>query len=283
MSQQQSNAQKLAQVKAQLSRQKQELKIAQQLADQSLANLKIENAKLSQQTRELLTNLNLALATFNAKLDEQKSDNEKDQTRFTAALEAVLDKQAIANITDEQMAALSETIARHYQELKKVIPTTTKLDMGNFKIELAEKLVTDKDLKKVVDAIPDSISGKVELKQYGSKQPAREYLNVRLSDGIKFIDSLSGGGGGGVIPQGKVDPFIEYITQDELPNDTGVSYYGFAKKDGTWYVMERDKSSTPYTDRYANVSNNDTIDGYVDAWNNRVDLNYDYVFNLEGI
>jgi hypothetical protein len=196
MSQKQNNADKLKQFSEKVNAEKKELALARELAIEATNNLKLENAKAAKQARELMTSLNLALATFNAKLDEGKADNEKDTTRFTHALEAMLSKEAVANITDEQMQALGDTITVKLDELKKLLPSKkTSLDMGSFKIELADKLVTDKDVKKIVDAIPDKISGTVELAEYGSKQRAQEYLNVRLTNGIEFIDEPRKGGG----------------------------------------------------------------------------------------
>jgi hypothetical protein len=250
MSQKQSNADKLAQVRDTIKKEREELKLARELANDAVKNLKLENAQARKQAQELLTNLNLALATFHAKLDENKADNEKDKERFTSALEASLSKEAVASITDEQMTALGNTITAGMKKLADLLPKKTELDMGSFKIELADKLITDKDLKKVVDAIPDKITGKVELKEYGKSKDAGKYLTVRLTDGIKFLDGLRGGGGG-IIPQGggsssttTTDPLDGY-TQGRQDLDSDPMYVGYENL--THYIITKINFTTGET------------------------------------
>lgn len=255
MSQQQSNADKLKAVRDKIKAEKQELALARELAVEATNNLKLENSKATKQAQELLTQLNLALATFHAKLDEGKAESEKDKTRFTAALEAALSKEAIAKITDEQMQALGDTITAKFGELQKLLPTKKEaLSMGNFKIELADKLVTDKDVKKIVDAIPDKITGKVELKEYGKSKDAGKYLTVRLTDGIKFLDGLRGGSSG-IIPQGTggttataVDPLDGYtLARQDLDSDP--MYVGYENKEN--YIIMKINFTTGETLYYA--------------------------------
>jgi hypothetical protein len=105
-------------------------------------------------------------------------------------------------------------------------------------------------------------------------------LNKLFNEFVEYGTGSSGGGPGIVTP---TDPLIAYVVQDEAPNDTGASYYGFAKVDGTYLIMERDKTSTPYTDRYANIGNNATRTTYQLAWTNRATLTYSYIFNLSNV
>ena len=180
-----------------------------------------------------------------------------------------------------------------------VKPTDVKVEQTDFKP--LQKLLLD--VIKAVKAqkypefpkidIPKTDLSKVEKKLDEHKKLLKEIVDKPVGGG--------GGGGGGssftdaqgksvyvtLNPDGSLpvsgDPFIEYITQDEAPNATGVSYYGFTKIDGTWYIMARDKTSNPYTDRYANLSNNLTRTTYVSAWTNRATLTFDYIFNLTGV
>ncbi len=68
-----------------------------------------------------------------------------------------------------------------------------------------------------------------------------------------------------------------------------VKYYGFISIDkNVWHILKIDQTTTPYTYRYANLSNNLTRTDYgavgaTGAWSNRSVLAYDFIYNLLGM
>lgn len=72
---------------------------------------------------------------------------------------------------------------------------------------------------------------------------------------------------------------LEKFYREWLPHDiqdsTNPRYYGFADKDGAWYIIEN-QSDTTF--RYAGEKNNTSIANYAEAWTNRETLTYGYIY-----
>lgn len=87
----------------------------------------------------------------------------------------------------------------------------------------------------------------------------------------------------------KQNPLDKYRIADE--DSLGLTkYYGFASSTsaGSWVILKQDTTTSPYTYRYANVSNNVTRTDYgaagaTGAWANRATLTYNYLYVLTGV
>lgn len=95
--------------------------------------------------------------------------------------------------------------------------------------------------------------------------------------GVVTISSLS------------ADPLAPYKIQDE-DSLALVKYFGFASSTNKnrWVILKQDTTTSFYTYRYANLSNNSTrtdygAPGVTGAWVNRAALVYDFLYNLTGL
>lgn len=86
------------------------------------------------------------------------------------------------------------------------------------------------------------------------------------TDNLKLTDSE-----GKVIDPAQAEPFDGYHIC-EIDDDV-ISYYGFINKEGEWYIMREDTSTSSY--RYAKGDTN-----FPGGWSNRERLKYDYFYNI---
>lgn len=76
-----------------------------------------------------------------------------------------------------------------------------------------------------------------------------------------------------------LEAFPEFATQDVI--DTAFpKYWGFARKDGKWYVVKGTTSGGVQSYRYATLSNNPLIANYAAAWTARATLTYEYLYQI---
>lgn len=124
----------------------------------------------------------------------------------------------------------------------------------------------------------------------------KKYVPVRLTDGDEFYKAEGGGGGVGAVGgryaymksdgtkgQGLMDdhhrPVVfndEYHLNDRLTiNDK--KYLGFEDQFANWYIMTIEGTGQDPEDqkfRFATHKNNETINTYAGAWNNKTTLSY---------
>lgn len=218
-------------------------------------------------------------------------DNTKQLKNLEAAIKAV----------NESVKAQELSVEAPVVNVPETVVNVDKPDLSPIE---KEQKKTRTDLVKAIKAI---VIPETDVKPL---EKELKKLNKLFNEFMEHVPSGGGGGGGRatpyedsnnvpafvqVEPDGSIpvtvkssgssgtDPLIEYVISDESPNDTGASYYGYAKIDGTYLVMRRDKTSTPYTDRYANIGNNATKTTYAAAWTDRASLSYDYIFNLSAV
>jgi hypothetical protein len=96
------------------------------------------------------------------------------------------------------------------------------------------------------------------------------------------VDRVGGGGGGGLvrsesealvsIPEKLEDPLTPYKITDK-DDDASPNYFGFTKKDGSWYIMKETVSAGADTYRYVAGT-----EDYTTNWTNRASLSYDYFY-----
>ena len=72
----------------------------------------------------------------------------------------------------------------------------------------------------------------------------------------------------------------EFATQDSQEGEYP-RYWGFARKDGKWYIVKGTSTGGVESYRFACLSNNPLIASYSAAWTARVTLTYDYIYTLQ--
>ncbi len=65
----------------------------------------------------------------------------------------------------------------------------------------------------------------------------------------------------------------EGYTISEIDDENTLTYYGFVKHDGAWFIMKEDVDNNSY--RYARGDSK-----FLNYWKDRASLKYDYYFNL---
>lgn len=192
------------------------------------------------------------------KIEVKPTDVKVEQTDFKPLQKLLLD-------------VIKAVKAQKYPEFPKIDIPKTDLSKVEKKLDEHKKL-----LKEIVDKPVGGGGGGGGGSSFTDAQGKSVYVTLNPDGSLPVTAAINNT----LVP---TDPLIEYVVQDEAPNDTGASYYGFAKIDGTYLIMERDKTSVPYTDRYANIGNNATRTTYQLAWTNRATLTFDYIFNLTGV
>jgi hypothetical protein len=268
----------------------------------------------AEENRQALIELNKGIENLSILINTQISNYKAPSDKMNVIGEVKVNTEKSVEISNLQslsndLKEFSQLVTQQTETIVAGIPQNVSINnLDDIKLE-SIKVSNINDIKEYFVILGKQIADnrpivEVTQKELKLSTSPKDPIAVRLSDGKSFYNAIatamSGGGGGSSFtdaqgksvyvtlnPDGSLpvsgDPFIEYITQDEAPNATGVSYYGFTKIDGTWYIMARDKTSNPYTDRYANLSNNLTRTTYVSAWTNRAILSYDYIFNLTGV
>lgn len=113
----------------------------------------------------------------------------------------------------------------------------------------------------------------VEQKELTLPTNPKNPIAVRLSDGKGWINQLIHGVASGVA---ETDPLVGYQPCD-IDDVTSVKYYGFAKNNGSWYIMREIAGAYRYT-KGAPQFNGGGL--YIDAWTDRANLTYDYIFEV---
>ena len=113
----------------------------------------------------------------------------------------------------------------------------------------------------------------VEQKELTLPTNPKNPIAVRLSDGKSWINQLVQGVAGGVA---ETDPLVGYQPCD-IDEAGTPKYYGFAKNNGAWYIMREVTGAYRYT-KGAPQFNGGGL--YIDAWTNRANLTYDYIFEV---
>jgi hypothetical protein len=148
--------------------------------------------------------------------------------------------------------------------------------------DLKQESLRVSNLNEVTDAINEAISQidvrpiiKVEKQQIDFPRSAKDAIPVRLSDGKSFYNAIFSAVSSSST---ETDPLVGYQPAD-IETVGSTKYYGFSRKNGSWYIMR--ELSGAY--RYAVGTPQPQGGGlYIDAWTNKVNLDYDYfheVFN----
>lgn len=152
----------------------------------------------------------------------------------------------VTNIKDAQTSSIE---VKNFQELKQEFENLTRAIESNTPIVNVEK-------QEIVWPT-------------NPKQP----ISVRLSDGKGWINQLVQGVASGVAEN---DPLVGYQPCDIEEAGTP-KYYGFAKNNGSWYIMRESSGAYRYT-KGAPQFNGGGL--YADAWADKANLSYGYIFEV---
>ena len=113
----------------------------------------------------------------------------------------------------------------------------------------------------------------VEQKEITLPTNPKNPIAVRLSDGKSWINQLIQGVASGVA---ETDPLVGYQPCD-IDEAGTPKYYGFAKNNGSWYIMRESSGAYRYT-KGAPQFNGGGL--YSDAWADKANLSYGYIFEV---
>jgi len=233
--------------------------LANKISEQILVGLKANNKEL----HNIFAELAVEVAALSRRMDETQKAPVTDFDASFGKLADSLNKDVVASLSDDQMANMAAHIG---ETLSTAISAINLEKLANDTVEVKG---LDKMLEKLVNKIPSKIDGKVTLAY--NKSAAKDYINVRLTNGDAFVDSLLaatggrgpglpliktgsgvmalpvvnpdgsniGGGSGG----GSSDPRTGYAFSNSA-TVSNVDYVGYVNQDGLWYVMKVDASGS---------------------------------------
>jgi hypothetical protein len=234
--------------------------IAAGIAEKVTTQLNTSNKRLSQELRDVIATMAVEIATLNAAFGSHRESLGEFDATFNKLADS-LNKDAVASLSDAQIKEMARSIGA------KVAETIVTMNQQMSKVDLATQQVEvkglDSMLNKLVDKIPDQIDGEVTL-AYGKTQAASKFVNVRLTDGKQFIDSLVTAARGPGLPLisidvgagkvlslpvvnpdgsyiggtsgGSTDPKAGYFYSDAA-TVSNYDYIGKINKDGAWYIQ----------------------------------------------
>ncbi len=281
------NSAKLALLKERLTsrelRKKEVIEAAQVVASAMIEHLKIPEVKLSEEMKDSLVQLALTLGALNKRFGEIEATSHDTVSAVSSAineLSAKIPENVTASLTDDQIGAFSqvvaEAMAKSIGEIK--LSNEVKITQPKERQNLAAQEVKIKDFEKmvtkIVDKVPDKIDGSVKLDLSGRKPPATQWVNVRLTDGNKFVNPNLGGGGGLKLIGSNTDgsgsspaPLKTLIDKTTTANVVyiGQAASGTATSSGAWTITKIDKTTSPVAITHT---------GATAVWDNRVNGSY---------
>lgn len=263
--------------------------LAKGIATEVTESIVNSNKALSQDLRSVFAELAVELAALSRRMDEAESAPKTDFDKLFGELRDSMPKEAVASLSDDQINTIAEHIGITLSE------TVSKLNLELARTNLADEVVI-KDLKpmieKVVAKIPKKIDGKVTLAY--NKASAKDYVNVRLTDGQAFVDSMVsaargvglplikvagdvmalpvvnpdgsfiGGGGAAALSDDLV--LMEYHTGNDNLIYVGTAANGSAEADEAWSILRMDLTNLLAVTYAPNYLTNG------DAWDSRESL-----------
>ena len=162
--------------------------LAKELATHILSGLKTNNKEL----HNIFAELAVEISALSRRMDDAHSEPTTDFDASLGKLADTMDKGIVASLSDEQVTNL----ASHIGETLSDVVSAINLEITQRNLaDTVEVKGLDKMLTKLVDKIPAKIDGTVKLAY--NKAAAKDYVNVRLTNGEAFIDALAGIAGRG--------------------------------------------------------------------------------------
>lgn len=265
---------KIAAKKKQAELAKQETEVAafaRRVADEVVGTITVDTTDdLKNSVAELAHSVAQAVVASNATFDSQLKDS------FTQLLAAVKDNRP----DNTNQIKLNKEIGRSLAKFE------TALDKIQFAPEITVAGLKQEELKTEVDKILARLpaNSKRQVSIAYEQATADKYINVRLTDGIKFYSAFSAGGGGGTAfgaTEAKQDDIItaigniggstNYTTRIETVSTLtyiGNAVIGSATSGALWQIKRLDTTSG-LTKLWA-----DGNDNFDNIWDNRASLSY---------
>lgn len=214
----------------------------------------------------------------------------KSREEYVAPKEEVTVKGQLTVNTEksvevENLDQLDKWLERTSKEIAGAIENSKTEPITELTIKNIEQAVTKNvainnlsELAKMLEPMVEAIEKK-EIKTIVQKQdivfptsPNRP-IPVRLSDGKSFYNAIFNA----IAATAPIeDPLAGYQITD-ADESTATKYYGYANKNGHWYILKESSGSYRYA-KGAPLQNGGGL--YVDAWNNKNNLEYDYYFEV---
>lgn len=239
-----------------------------------------ENLQVQKDIRDKLTN-SLTVPIMKFEMPDTMKANIVNEVRAKITDIVKIDDSSIKDMNSEvtkTLEDLSATIVKAIQDAK--VDPVTEVSVKNI-LDGKQSEVTVKNLstlEKAVAGLADVIIANqpvVNVAKQDTKFPhsAKDAIPVRLSDGKSFYNAIFQAVSSA---SGETDPLIGYqIT--ELDESGTPKYYGYAKPNGQWYILKETSGSYRYTRGYR-LENSGSL--FVDAWTDRANLTYDYIFEV---
>lgn len=263
--------------------------LANKISEQILVGLKANNKEL----HNIFAELAVEVAALSRRMDETQKAPVTDFDASFGKLADSLNKDVVASLSDDQMANMAAHIG---ETLSTAISAINLEKLANDTVEVKG---LDKMLEKLVNKIPSKIDGKVTLAY--NKSAAKDYINVRLTNGDAFVDSLlaaTGGRGPGLpliktandvmaLPvvnpdgtfiggssDGGISSFT-YIQKDTTSDIVNYKYYGYMDSASNWCVKRVDRSTALAEFAVSSVQSPAVSpDTYSQAWSDRATIDY---------
>ncbi len=214
--------------------------------------VQVESAPTQQVTGEITVNTEKEVTIANIEEVHKAVKLLTDETRKT--------------ITDTYKAPLETVTVKNIAEAKTdTVKVNNIVEFSNGVIKALEPIIAQ-----VAKIEPTVV---VEQKEFTLPTNPKNPIAVRLSDGKGWINQLIQGVASGVA---ETDPLVGYQPCD-IDEAGTPKYYGFAKNNGSWYIMRESAGAYRYT-KGAPQFNGGGL--YIDAWNNKANLDYDYIFEV---
>lgn len=237
--------------------------------------------ELRQQNIELKASIDSLIKIFK----EGKIDvgfQPTDKVKIDGAVQVNTQKEVtvdnLETVVDE-LKALSDTLADAIKNnAHKPLEAVTVKNIDKAKTE-AVKITNLSELKDYIASIGQAIKDNQPIVNVTKQEivfptAPNKPIAVRLSDGKGWINALTQA-------VAAASPEVDVLANYQLcERDDGGStkYYGYAKANGYWYIM-RESSTGSY--RYAKGAPQAQGGGlFADAWTDRANLNYDYIFEV---
>lgn len=163
--------------------------LASAVAAEILASVSNENDRIYKRLSRDIS----ALALASSKLADSNGDSLK---QFNGSFRELIELASAGSKSDEELNKAVKSAAKAIQSVHDGL-NALEFTMPD-EISLSEA-VEIKDIKAHVDRIISAID-KAKIKEVAiayREMPPSNYINVRITNGMKFIDTFGGGGGGG--------------------------------------------------------------------------------------
>lgn len=217
---------------ARLARESEIMRSSKMIADTVSHKMNIGLSSFKEDFAEEIQKLIIELAVYRRSITNPKPLKLPEElTVEFSKITSALSKDVVAKLDDKQINSLIESINERTATL---LSRTEDLYQKERVISLEKPIEVDglKDLlKDLVASVPKKITGEVAIKY--PKAGADKYINVRLTNGVGFIDFFGGGGGGGGLTDQQlrsapleVDPIaVDYDKEFTYTSTTDVIAY----------------------------------------------------------